>query len=32
MLAWLGIDDAMIASGIVLIIYVICGGGNDGNN
>jgi len=27
MLAWLGIDDAMIASGIALIIYAICGGG-----
>lgn len=27
MLAWLGIDDAMIASGLVLIIYAICGGG-----
>lgn len=28
MFAWLGIDDAMIASGIVMIIYAICGGGN----
>jgi hypothetical protein len=28
MLAWLGIDDAMIASGIVLIICAICGVGN----
>lgn len=27
MLAWLGIDDAMIASGLVLVIYAICGGG-----
>jgi len=27
MFAWLGIDDAMIASGIALIVYVICGGG-----
>lgn len=29
MFAWLGIDDAMIASGIVLVIYAICGGGSE---
>lgn len=28
MLAWLGIDDAMIASGVMLVIYAICGGGS----
>lgn len=27
MFAWLGIDDALIASGISLVIYAICGGG-----
>ncbi len=27
MLAWIGVDDAMIASGIALIVYAICGGG-----
>ena len=27
MFAWLGIDDAMIASGIALVVYAICGGG-----
>lgn len=32
MLSWLGIDDAMIASGIVLVIYAICGGGGSGGN
>jgi len=31
MLSWLGIDDAMIASGIALVIYAICGGGQDSN-
>lgn len=28
MLSWLGIDDAMIASGIAIIVYAICGGGS----
>lgn len=27
MFAWLGIDDAMIASGVALVVYAICGGG-----
>jgi hypothetical protein len=27
MFSSLGIDDAMIASGIALIVYAICGGG-----
>ena len=29
MFAWLGIDDAMIASGVALVLYAICGGGSD---
>lgn len=29
MAVWLGIDDAMIASGIILIIYAIVGGGSE---
>jgi hypothetical protein len=29
MFAWLGIDDAMVASGVTLIIYAICGGGSE---
>jgi hypothetical protein len=29
MFSWLGIDDAMVASGITLVIYAIFGGGGN---
>lgn len=29
MASWLGIDDAMIASGIAIVLYAICGGGEN---
>jgi hypothetical protein len=29
MFSWFGIDDAMITSGIMLVIYAIVGGGSD---
>lgn len=32
MLDWLGIDDAMVISGIAMVIYAIIGGGNGTND
>ncbi len=29
MATWLGIDDAMIASGIAIVLYAIFGGGEN---
>lgn len=29
MFSWLGIDDAMVASGIMFVLYAIFGGGSN---